>query len=124
MCFFIIGILFISLLFSFTLFEIRKQLINNEKYYKISVDGLADGDSLFVYEYNAMMENRGCLCIKINDYIYKKIPDTIYQIDSGYSLSKPDSLIIIYNSETKLLNMKYKTNENSDYIEKIITIDN
>lgn len=124
MCFFIIGILFISLLFSFTLFEIRKQLINNEKYYKISVDGLADGDSLFVYEYNAMMENRGCLCIKINDYIYKKIPDTIYQIDSGYSLSKPDSLIIIYNSETKLFNMKYKTNENSDYIEKIITIDN
>lgn len=124
MLFFIICILFASLLFSFIIFEIRKQLINNEKYYKISVEELSYENSLFVYEYNAMMENRGCLCIKINDYIYKKIPNTIYRIDSGYSLSKPDSFILMYNSETKLLNMKYKTNEDSDYIEKIITIDN
>lgn len=50
----------------------RKQLINNEKYYKISIEELTDEEYLYIYEYNSLMENRGCLCIKINNYIYKK----------------------------------------------------
>ena len=94
----------------------RKQLINNEKYYIISLEELTDEDYLYIYEYNALMENRGCLCIKINNYIYKKIPDTLYCIDSGYSLSKADGLILKYDSDTKTLDMKYKMNETSEYI--------
>ena len=123
MFFLVICILFISLIFSFIIYEMRKQLINNEKYYKISIEELTDEDYLYIYEYNALMENRGCLCIKINNYIYKKIPDTLYCIDSGYSLSKADGLILKYDSDTKTLDMKYKMNETSQYIEKTISLD-
>lgn len=123
MFFLVICILFISLIFSFIIYEMRKQLINNEKYYKISIEELTDEDYLYIYEYNALMENRGCLCIKINNYIYKKIPDTLYCIDSGYSLSKADGLILKYDSDTKTLDMKYKMNETSEYIEKTISLD-
>lgn len=122
MCFSIIGIIITFLLCSYITLEIRKNLIDNEKYYIINIDELSDEDSFIIYEYNAFMENRGCLCIKVNDYIYKKIPDTNYCIDSGYSLSKPDSLILKYNSKDKTLNMKYKMNEKSEYIEKIVII--
>lgn len=102
---------------------ISRNLCENEKFYSLSVTGYSEVKRIVLYEYNALMENRGCLCIKVNDHIYKKIPDTLYRVDSGYSLSKPDSLILKYNSESKTLNMKYKMNEKSEYIEKVVFID-
>ena len=51
MFFLVICILFISLIFPFIIYEMRKQLINNEKYYKISIEELTDEEYLYIYEY-------------------------------------------------------------------------
>lgn len=116
-------IIFISLFVCFVAKGISSVLCTDETFYIQQITGYSVDKIVVLYEYNAIMENRGCLCIKVNDYIYKKIPDTFYRIDSGYTLSKPDSLILKYNSESKILNMKYKMNEKSEYIEKEVFID-
>ena len=102
---------------------ISRNLCENEKFYSLSVTGYSEEKTIVLYEYNALIENRGCLCIKVNDHIYKRIPDTFYRIDSGYSLSKPDSLILEYEQENDSLLMRYRTNEQNEYKEKVVYID-
>ena len=116
-------IIIFGLFICFVAKGISSVLCTDETLYIQQITGYSGDRTVVLYEYNAIMENRGCLCIKVNDYIYKKIPDTLYRVDSGYSLSNPNSLILEYVSESKTLNIKYRMNEKSEYIEKAIPFD-
>lgn len=117
-----IGISVFTLLCSYVVLEMRPYLIDDQKFYSIDIEGLSDENQISLYEYDGFLEKRGCLCIKINDYIYKGIYGTSYRIEGGYSLTNPNSLILDYNPEEGTLNMKYRINENEKYIEKTIPL--
>ena len=114
-------IIFITFLLCFLICGTGKQLRDDQQFYSIYVDGLSDEYELTLYEYNAFRSNSGCLCIKVNDFLYKRIPETHYEIESGLSLSDPGNLMLDYNSESGVLTMKYRTvympGTASDYIE-------
>ncbi|MBS7366025.1 MAG: hypothetical protein KIG31_05475 [Oscillospiraceae bacterium] len=97
-------------------------LRDEEQFYKISVDGISDKYEIILYEYNSVGGNSGCLCVKINNIIYEKIPETSYSIESGYSLTDSDNLVVDYDSEAKKLIMRYRWKENSEYCELISMI--
>lgn len=113
--------IFITFLSCFVICGIKDQLRDDEHFYGISVNGLSDEYEVTLYEYNAFLSNSGCLCIKVNDFIYKKIPGTHYTIESGHSLTDPGNLILDYDSETGVLIMKYTSGTGSDYIENTTT---
>ena len=122
MVFVTFGTILISLLSCCLILGMKKQFREDERYYDVYVEGLSESETITLFEYNAFLQNCGCLCIKVNNYIYKITPNTFYCIDSGYSLSKQESLILDYNPKDGTLNMKYRINENEKYIEKTIPL--
>lgn len=121
----ILSMILIMLVSFFTCFVIKginEQLVSDEKYYNLTIEGVPDEYNIILYEYNAFRANSGCLCFKVNNIIYEKIPDTSYSIESGYSLADPGNLILDYVSETETLTMKYRWKENSEYTEKSISL--
>lgn len=100
--------------------EIKKELHDEEQFCNISVEGISNKYEIILYEYNSFRSNSGCLCVKINNTIYKRIPGTNYSIESGGSLTTSNNLIVNYDPKSKILIMKYRWKENIDYSEKII----
>ena len=100
--------------------EIKKELHDEEQFCNISVEGISNKYEIILYEYNSFRSNSGCLCVKINNTIYKRIPGTNYSIESGCSLTTSNNLIVNYDPKSKILIMKYRWKENIDYSEKII----
>ncbi len=113
----VIIMIFITVLACFVICGIKKLYRDDEHFYCISVNGLSDEYEVTLYEYNDFLSNSGCLCIKVNDFIYKKIPGTHYSIESGHSLAEPGNLMLDYDSETGVLTMKYTSGTGSEYIE-------
>lgn len=113
---------FVTAFSCFIVCGIGNALRDEEQFYNIPVDGISDKYEITLYEYNSFGSNSGCLCVKINNLIYKKIPKTSYSIESGYSLTDSGNLVVDYNSETKTLIMKYRRKENSQYSEVISKI--
>ena len=109
----------VTFLSCFIIYEIKKSLHDEEQFYNLSVDGITD---IVLYEYDSFRANSGCLCIKINDIIYKRIPDTNYSIESGHSLMDNGNLIIDYEPATEVFIMRYRWKENSEYSEKIFRV--
>lgn len=117
----VIIIISITFLACFVTCGIKEIYRNDEHFYSLSVDGLSEECEVILYEYNAFLSNSGCLCVKVNDFIYKKIPGTHYTIESGHSLTESGNLILDYNSETGVLTMKYTSGTGSGYIENTTT---
>ena len=90
----------ITFLLCFTVCEIKRTLHDEERFYSVPVDGITDKYEIILYEYNSFRSNAGCLCVKINNLIYKRIPNTEYSIESGHSLTESDNLILDYDSKT------------------------
>lgn len=111
----------IMLILCLITYGIKKQIKDNETIYDIYITDLSDKYEIKLYEYNAFQANSGYLCIKVNNYIYKRIPNTYYSIEPSYSLTNQDGLILNYNVNTNILSMKYKINSTSEYYENIIT---
>lgn len=109
----------VTFLSCFITYEIKKSLHDDEQFYNLSVDGITD---IVLYEYNSFRANSGCLCIKINDIIYKSIPDTNYSIESGHSLMDNGNLIIDYDPATEAFTMRYRLKEDSEYIERTFRV--
>lgn len=103
--------------------EISHLLHRNSQYYDIKIDNLSNDYDIVLYEFGAFRGKSGCLCIKINEYVHKKIENTKYTVATGITLSDPNNLILSYNAETNELIMKYKSSPNSDYTEQIAIID-
>ncbi len=96
----------------------------NAKFYDISINNLSKNHEIVLYEFNSIRGKFGCLCVKENKYIYKKIENTDYAVESGSTLLENENLILNYNEESNELIMKYKFSPNSDeYLEKVITLD-
>lgn len=114
---------FVTIFSCFIVFGIGNALRDEEQFYNIPVDGISDKYEIILYEYNSFGANSGCLCIKINNIIYEKIPETSYSIESGYSLNDSGNLVVDYDLETQKLIMRYRWKENSEYCELISMID-
>lgn len=97
----------------------KRMLFGNEKFYSTEIDGIEDKE-IVLYEYDAFRGYQGCLCIKINDFIYREIPDTWYNTED--SLLNPDMLTWDYDHDTKLLTMKYKSHENIEQYYEITAV--
>lgn len=102
-------------------YEIKKELHDEEQFCNISVEGISNKYEIILYEYNSFRSNSGCLCVKVNNTIYKRIPDTNYSIESDCSLTTSNNLIVKYDPKSKILIMKYRWKEDIDYNEKIIS---
>lgn len=100
---------------------ISHRVYRNPRYYDVDINGLPGNYEIVLYEYSPFRGRSGCLCVKVNDFIYKKIPGTHYTIESGHSLTEPGNLILDYNSETGVLTMKYTSGTGSGYIENTTT---
>lgn len=111
----------VTFLSCFIIYEIKKSLHDDEQFYNLSVDGM-DKYEIILYEYNSFRSNSGCLCIKINNLIYKKIPDTNYSIESGHSLMDNGNLIIDYEPATEIFTMRYRWKEDSEYSERTFRV--
>jgi len=107
----------------FIFVDISHRLHRNPQYYDIKINNLPNDYEIVLYEYGAFRGKSGCLCIKINEYVHKKIENTKYTVATGITLSDPNNLILSYNAETNELIMKYKSSPNSDYTEQIAIID-
>lgn len=115
--------LVITFLFCFASIGVSHNLHRNPRYYNVTINNLPNDYEIVLYEYGNLSTKSGCLCIKINDFIYKRIPGTHYMVESGNPLSDENNLILEYNAETKELIMKYKYKPESEYIEQIAIID-
>lgn len=113
---------FVTVFSCFIVCGIGNALRDEEQFYNIPVDGISDKYEITLYEYNSFGSNSGCLCVKINDLIYKKIPETSYTIEYGYSLALPGNLAVDYDSETQKLFMRYRWKDSSEYCEVISMI--
>lgn len=111
----------VTFLSCFIIYEIKKSLHDEEQFYNLSVDGM-DKYEIILYEYNSFRSNSGCLCIKLNDLIYKRIPDTSYSVEAGHSLMDNGNLIIDYEPTTEILTMRYRWKEDSEYNEKAFRV--
>lgn len=94
----------------------------NAQFYDININNLSPKHEIVLYEFNSFRGKFGCLCIKENEYVYKKIENTDYAVESGSTLSDKNNLILNYNAETKELIMKYKFSPDSEYTEQIARI--
>lgn len=111
----------VTALFScFAVCGIDKMLCEDMQFYSLTVDGISDERELTLYEYNGFRSMSGCLCFKVNDFVYERISDTNYLVEPAYSLTYPDSLLLDYNSDTGVLTMKYRCREDSEYYEENI----
>ena len=105
----------ITLIFCCSALGIKRFLHGKESFYDINSDYISE--ELVLYEYDSVMSVRGCLCVRVNDFIYRIIPDTNYTTDPDICLADPDNMILDFNPDTKTLTMKYRTREGGDYIE-------
>lgn len=115
-------LIFAAFLSCFTVYGIKKSLHDDEQFYSLYVDGIPDKYEIILYEYNSFGANSGCLCIKINDLIYKRIPDTKYSIETGHSLMDSGNLTVNYNSKAEILTMRYRWKKDSEYNEKDVKL--
>lgn len=106
----------------FTMIGISRRLHKNPQYYNVKIENLPSDYEIVLYEYGKFRGKSGCLCIKENKYVFRKIKNTKYNIMSG-TLSDENNLILNYNAETKELNMKYKFSSNSEYTEQTAIIE-
>ena len=114
-------IIVVTLFIFISLLGVKKITYNNERLYDLSIDNLLKYE-VKLYEHYYFRSNAGCLCFKLNEYIYLKIPNTNYRVDVNHTLSENNNLILNYNAETKELIMKYKFNPDSEYTEQIARI--
>lgn len=114
--------LVITFLYCSVFIGIRHQIHRNPQYYDVNINNLPNNYEIVLYEYGSFGYKLGCLCIKMNSHIYKKIENTNYTVESGNALSDENNLILNYNAETKELTMKYKCSPDSEYIEQIAII--
>lgn len=105
----------------FTFIGISHSVHKDPRYYNMEVENLPSDCQIVLYEYGKFRGKSGCLCIKENKYVFRKIENTKYIIESG-SLSDENRLILNYNSETKELIMKYKFSLDSEYTVQIARI--
>ena len=83
-----------------------------------------DGDpTIILYEYSGMQSKIGCLCIKENSIIYKKIQDSDYIIEGDCTLTDPNNITLTYNPNDHSLYMRYNWNKENGIHEKTIIID-
>lgn len=106
----------------FAVCRIDKMLCDDMNFHSLTVDGISDERELTLYEYNGFRSMSGCLCFKVNDFVYEIIPDTHYSVETDYSLIYPDSLLLDYNPDTGALTMKYRCRENGEYYENSATL--
>lgn len=116
-----IACLVMTFLSCFIFIGVSHSLHRNPQYYDVDINNLPGNYEIVLYEYSPFRGKSGCLCIKVNDFIYKKIPGTHYTIESGHSLVEPGNLILDYDSETEVLTMKYTFGTGSEYIENTTT---
>lgn len=105
----------ITLVFCCTTWGIKRFLHGKEIFYDIDADHIYE--ELVLYEYDSLMSVQGCLCVRINDFIYRIIPDTNYTTEPDICLADSDNMILDFNHDTKTLTMKYRTHGGGDYIE-------
>lgn len=119
----VIVILLITVFSSFIMINIANRWHKDPNYYAIEVENIPDNYEIILYEFKSFRSCSGCLCLKINDYVYKKLDNTNYTIESGHSLMESNNLILEYVEETNEIIMKYRWLSNSNYTEKITQIE-
>lgn len=111
-----ICIISVTLLACWMFVSVSKSFHKNPQYYEIEIANIPDEREIVVYEYGTFRGKRGCLCVKINNFVYKRIKNTEYTIQSGTILE--NNLILSYNANTNQIHMKYKLTPDSEYIEQ------
>lgn len=94
----------------------------DSNYYAVEVENIPADYEVTLYEFTSFRSCSGCLCLKINDYVYKKLDNTNYTIESGHSLMESGNLMLEYVKETNEIIMKYHWLSDSNYTEKITQI--
>ncbi|MDE6519569.1 MAG: hypothetical protein K2K91_03790 [Ruminococcus sp.] len=119
----VIVILLITTFSVFIIVGIANRFHRNPNYYAIEVENIPDNYEVTLYEFTSFRSRSGCLCLKINEYVYKKLDNTNYTIESGHSLMESDNLILEYVEETNEIIMKYRWLSGDNYTEKITRIE-
>lgn len=120
-----IKIIVILLITAFSVFIIvgtANRFHRNSGFYAVEVENIPADYEVTLYEFASFRSRSGCLCLKVNDYVYKKLANTDYTIESGHSLMESDNLILEYVEETNEIIMKYRWLSGGNYAEKITQI--
>ncbi len=94
-----------------------KWLKSDVKYHEIQIENLSYEYKIFVYEYKAFRGKAGCLCIEINPWIYKIIPDSNYVTEGSFSPIEEKAFFVNYDEVSNILNIKYKFSAEFDFLE-------
>lgn len=107
-----------SLFTCFIILSMDNYLHSQKRYYSISDESLPSNYNLIAYEYSSFRATSGCLCIQVNDFIYKVIPNSNYSTHYGYSAISSGEYSITYNNQNRKATFTYKLGKDSYYATK------
>lgn len=91
-------------------------------YYEQEIEGLPKKYTIVICERSGITSTTGFVCRKINNYLYKNIPNTSFAANSGFYPIETGNYTIEYNEEKKQIIFNHALGENEKMIPIIISI--
>lgn len=82
---------------------------------EITIDNSSKDLVCYVWEYDAFRARNLYVCLKINEFVYKKIPGAEFSVEPGFDPLESDAFLATYDVEQKLLTIQYKIDEECNW---------